>query len=214
MYHSLDFKRFIEDLNRSLSQPLPGKEAQSEMAPRPIDDRRFKEDPTNPARLGGVMVLLYHDGDNIRIPLMKRPTYNGAHSGQVSLPGGKHEEGDPDLIFTALRETEEEIGIQKDRIEVLGNLSEMFIIASNFKVYPTVGVLHEKPRFIPDRKEVEAIYTPTIHELMDLSKRKVKTMHFPPYTIESPYFDIEGEVVWGATAMILGELVQVINRMS
>lgn len=213
MYRSLDFKRFTKDLNSLLSESLPGKEAQAIMAPRPIDERRFKEDPKNPAKLGGVMVLLYQDGADIRIPLMKRPTYNGAHSGQVSLPGGKLEDGDVNLTVTALRETEEEIGIGRDRIEVLGNLSEMFIIASNFKVFPTVGVIHEAPQFVPDSKEVERIYTPSINELMNLSKRKVKTMHFPPYTIQSPYFDVEGEVVWGATAMILGEFLEVIKKL-
>lgn len=213
MSHSLDFKRFTEELNRLLSNSLPGKEAQAIMAPRPIDERRFREDPEKPAKLGGVMVLLYQDGGDIRIPLMKRPTYNGAHSGQVSLPGGKLEKGDANLTITALRETEEEIGIERNSIEVLGNLSEMFIVASNFKVFPTVGVIHEAPKFIPDSKEVERIYTPSINELMNLSKRKVKTMHFPPYTIQSPYFDVEGEVVWGATAMILGEFLEVMKRL-
>ena len=212
MFQVDDFKRFSRDLNVDLNGPLPGKKAQVAMAPKPIDDRRFNEDPNNPARLGGVMVLLFQDGNDVRIPLMKRPTYDGVHSGQVSLPGGKHEPEDKDLITTALRETEEEIGISSQSIEVLGSLSEMFIIASNFKVYPTVGVIHETPLFKLDTKEVEAIYTPTVSELMDLNKRKVKTMHFPPYTIHSPYFDIEGEVVWGATAMILGELVEVLKK--
>ena len=196
----------------ALNEPLPGREAQILMAPQPIDEKRFKEDPLNPARLGGVMILLYPDGNDIRLPLMKRPTYNGAHSGQVSLPGGKYEEGDSDLIMTSLRETEEEIGVSTSKIQVLGKLSEMFIVASNFKVFPTVGVINEKPVFFPDSKEVEAIYTPALSELMDLNKRKVKTMHFPPYTIHSPYFDIEGETVWGATAMILGELLEVIKK--
>lgn len=177
------------------------------MVPRPINERRFREDPQNPARPGGVLLLLYpHEGD-IYIPLMKRPEYNGAHSGQVSLPGGKQEKEDSNLVETALRETHEEIGIPGSEIEVLGQLSEMFIIASNFRVFPTIGVTYEKPLLIPDQREVVKVLTPSLSELSDLSKRKVKTMHFPPYTIQSPYYDIEGEIVWGATAMILSELL-------
>jgi len=196
-----------------LQKPLPGKSAQIKMAPKPIDERRFSEDPGKPAKLGGVMVLLFPEEDVIRVPLMKRPTYNGAHSGQVSLPGGKFEDIDSDLVITALRETEEEIGVSKDSIEVLGTLSEMFIVASNFKVLPTVGVVRKKPSFIPDTKEVVSIYTPSIQELLSVDRPKVKTMHFPPYTIHSPYYEVEGEVVWGATAMILGELMEVLRRL-
>nr|WP_236017559.1 CoA pyrophosphatase [Roseivirga sp. E12] len=158
------------------------------------------------------MVLLYPKNGDIYIPLTKRPVYTGAHSGQVSLPGGKVEQTDRDIVHTALRETQEEIGVANESIEVIGQLSELFIIASNFKVFPTVGVLRSPPNLIPDAREVTRVLTPSIRELRDLSRRSTKTMHFPPYTIESPYFDVEGEVVWGATAMILSELVHVIEE--
>ena len=213
MAHFSDFSNFAFQLKQRLKKPLPGRSAQLKMAPKPIDERRFAEDPSRPARLGGVMVLLYQEDRQVRIPLMKRPIYNGAHSGQVSFPGGKFEEGDANLVETALRETEEEIGIDMGEIEVLGNLSEMFIVASNFKVLPTVGIVREFPIFKLDRKEVEAIYTPSLQQFTDVVEPKVKTMHFPPYTIHSPYYDVEGQVVWGATAMILGELAEVIKEL-
>lgn len=183
------------------------------MAPKPIDERRFKENSIRPPRLGGVMVLLYPDQHGIHIPLMKRPEYDGAHSGQVSFPGGKLENVDTDLIDTALRETHEEIGVPREQIEVLGNLSELFIIASNFKVLPTVGVVREKPKFIPDPIEVEDVLPMAINALNDYSIRKVKEMRFPPYTIFSPYFDVRGEVVWGATAMMLSELAELVREL-
>ncbi|WP_208506459.1 CoA pyrophosphatase [Roseivirga sp. E12] len=206
------FDQFVDSLAKRLTEPLPGRSAQETMAPRPISERRFQEDPNNPARPGGVMVLLYPKNGDIYIPLTKRPVYTGAHSGQVSLPGGKVEQTDRDIVHTALRETQEEIGVANESIEVIGQLSELFIIASNFKVFPTVGVLRSPPNLIPDAREVTRVLTPSIRELRDLSRRSTKTMHFPPYTIESPYFDVEGEVVWGATAMILSELVHVIEE--
>lgn len=207
------FEQFVNRLSGRLKEPLPGRDAQQLMAPRPINERRFREDPNNPARPGGVMVLLYPENGEIYLPLTKRPVYQGAHSGQVSLPGGKVEKSDRDIIHTALRETEEEIGVRNGSVQVIGQLSELFIIASNFKVYPSVGVLTSPPDIIPDAKEVVKVLTPSLTELRDRSRRSTKTMHFPPYTIESPYFDIEGEVVWGATAMILSELVYLIEEL-
>lgn len=208
-----DFESFIELLRKRLKEPLPGREAQIKMAPKPIDERRFRENPIRPPRLGGVMVLLYPDEQGIHIPLMKRPEYDGAHSGQVSFPGGKLEDVDTDLIDTALRETHEEIGVPKEQIEVIGNLSELFIIASNFKVLPTVGVIREKPNFIPDPIEVADVLPMAINALNDYSIRSVKEMRFPPYTIFSPYFDVRGEVVWGATAMMLSELAELVREL-
>lgn len=207
------FQQFVERLSKRLKEPLPGRMAQEIMAPRPINERRFQEDPNNPARPGGVMVLLYPDNDEIYLPLTKRPVYAGAHSGQVSFPGGKVEKMDRDIIHTALRETEEEIGVANDSIEVIGQLSELFIVASNFKVYPSVGILKSKPEFVPDPREVTHVLTPSLTGLRDLEKRSTKTMHFPPYSIESPYFDVEGEVVWGATAMIISELIHLVDEV-
>ena len=207
------FQLFIDKLAKRLKEPLPGRPAQEIMAPKPIDESRFVENPNRPARPGGVMVLLYPQNGEIYLPLMKRPVYQGAHSGQVSLPGGKVEKVDGSLTETALRETHEEIGIPPSSIEVIGELSELFIIASNFKVFPTVGVLKGKPEFIPDSREVDRVLMPNLTELQDVSRRGVKRMHFPPYSIESPYFNIEGEVVWGATAMILSELIHIVKRL-
>lgn len=208
-----DFENFIDQLKKQLKEPLPGREAQIKMAPKPIDERRFSEDPKRPAKLGGVMVLLYPDEHGIHVPLMKRPVYNGAHSGQISFPGGKLEKVDSDLVETALRETHEEIGVPKEQVEVIGNLSELFIVASNFKVLPTVGVLKEKPEFIPDPIEVADVLQMPLSLFKESKKRKIKEMSFPPYTIYSPYYEVEGEIVWGATAMMLSELEFLLKRV-
>ena len=210
---SESFQLFVNLLSKRLLDPLPGRFAQEVMAPRPIDESRFRENPNVPARPGGVMVLLYPKDGEIYLPLMKRPVYNGAHSGQVSFPGGKVEKSDKNLTETALRETHEEIGVKPQSINVIGELSELFIIASNFKVFPTIGVLKSEPEFIPDSREVDRVLLPNLSHLRDVNNRGVKTMHFPPYTMESPYFDIEGEVVWGATAMILSELIHLVESI-
>lgn len=209
----LELESFKEQIAEQLQKPLPGREAQAKMAPRPIDERRFREDESNPARLGGVLILFYPDDNGIHIPLMKRTEYKGAHSGQISFPGGKLEKHDEDLVQTALREAEEEIGVPTQEIEILGNLSEMFILASNFKVLPTVAIMESKPKFIPDPVEVQELIPMPLTTLRDENLRKVKEMYFPPYKIFSPYYEVRGEVVWGATAMMLSELEYVLNRV-
>lgn len=208
-----DFEEFVNKLSHRLDKPLPGREAQVKMAPYPVDESRFEENLSKPSKPGGVMILLYpHNGD-IYLPLMKRPTYAGAHSGQVSFPGGKYEQEDKDLRTTALRETEEEIGVHSEKVEVIGTLSELFIIASNFKVYPSVGFVKERPVFVPDAVEVETVLEVSLSQLKDSSKRGVEQMTFGDYTIQSPYFDVEGHVVWGATAMMLSEFLHVTEEL-
>lgn len=209
-----NFEEFVRRLDTRLREPLPGREAQVKMAPYPVDENRFREDASRPSKPGGVMILLYPHEQDIYLPLMKRPTYNGAHSGQVSLPGGKFEQSDLDLQVTALRETEEEIGVKPEQIEVIGNLSELFIVASNFKVLPTVGYMRERPVFVPDAIEVEQVMEVSLTRLRDTSKRSVKEMRFSNYTIHSPYFDVEGHVVWGATAMMLSELLHIVDELN
>lgn len=207
------FDKFITQLDERLNQPLPGREAQIQMAPYPVDERRFAEDPNRPSKQGGVMLLLYpHQGD-IFMPLMKRPTYQGAHSGQVSFPGGKFEPEDTNLKATALRETEEEIGVRSAEVNVIGELSELFIIASNFKVFPTVGFVKERPVFVPDEVEVEDILEVSLSDLKNKNKRGVEEMTFGKYTINSPYFDVHGHVVWGATAMMLSEFLHLVDEI-
>lgn len=204
---------WIERLKNRLTEPLPGRVAQVKMAPLPVDESRFQEQETNPARPGGVMALLYPKNGELYLPLMKRPSYDGVHSGQVSLPGGKLERQDRDLVATALRETEEEIGINPNHINVLGCLSDLFIIASNFKVKPTVGFIDEAPVFVPDPFEVEEVLEVSVAQLKNEQLRGIQEMRFGKYVIHSPYFDVQGHQVWGATAMILSELLDVLDSL-
>lgn len=194
-----------------LGQPLPGMDAQVRLSPQPVDQDRFifKERPD--ARLGAVLILFHPGTRGIHFPLIQRPEYPGAHSGQVSLPGGKKEESDADLIVTALREAEEEVGARPDEITILGSLSELYIPASNFKVLPVVGITHCTPTFVPDMHEVVDILSADVKGLLQQEIAIAEMTVAPGIRIKSPFFLVEDRVVWGATAMMLGELLQVLE---
>lgn len=184
------------------------------MAPVPIDLRRF--DPVLPEnhRKSGVLLLFYPDGKSTFFPLIKRPEYLGFHSGQVGFPGGKMELEDENIIQTALREAEEEVGVVRSSVQVLGTLSDLYIPASNFLVSPVVGFLEKRPDMVPEAKEVSRIIHTELPILLNPEIRKQKILELGPnIRLDTPYFEIEREVVWGATAMILSELIHLLHSV-
>ena len=160
-----------------------------------------------------ILLALTDNEYSPEILFTRRASHLAKHSGQVALPGGKVEEGDPDVEFTALREAEEEIGIDAGKVEVIGSLSELYIPVSNFLVSPIVGFLDHKPTFVPEQREVARIIPTTLNHLIqpEIVKQTPISLGGGKY-LETPYFDIAGEVVWGATAMILSELIQVLKQ--
>lgn len=204
----MEFDQIIKKLEKILSLPLPGKMGQITMAPKPIDEARFAElKPHNP-RKGAVLMLFYPDETGTLVPFIKRPDYDGTHGGQIAFPGGKWEVSDKDLSQTALRETEEEIGLDQHKIKLLGKLSDLFIPPSNFLVSPYIGFVEENPTFIPDPFEVERIISCPIEKLIDKNTRKEgEILVRKEHRLQAPYFDIEEQMVWGATAMMLGEFM-------
>jgi 8-oxo-dGTP pyrophosphatase MutT (NUDIX family) len=146
-------------------------------------------------------------------PLTKRPDYLGAHGGQISLPGGKAEAGET-RIETALREAEEEIGVPASQIEIVGELTEFFVIPSNFLITPVVGFLKGSPEFIPDSKEVKKIINASVEDLLRvdavITKEILAAKMFP---MMAPHFEIENEIVWGATAMMINEFRMVVQSL-
>lgn len=205
------FEEVITRLEQRLQEPLPGEVAREKMMATPLNGQKFKLNHEQPPRPGGVMLLLYPHEGKIYLPLTRRPDYNGVHSGQVSFPGGKAEQEDHSLIETALRETEEEIGVQRSEVRIIGQLSEFFVAASNFQVLPVVGYLEEKPRFEPDATEVAAVLEARLDQLLDPTYQKVRDMDVRGYQLRTPYFDVQGNVVWGATAMMLSEFISVLR---
>lgn len=205
--------KFVNILQDRLSKPLPGAEAQRIMMPKESTEARFDLN-RNDVRLGGVMVLLYPKDNDIYLPLTQRHDYGGTHGGQVSFPGGKWEEGDPDLEFTALRETYEEIGVLQSQVQVIGKLTDLYIPPSNFRVSPIVGYVEERPAFNIDPYEVEALIEVPLSMLIRETTLKRKDIIVRGnYRLNAPFFDVEGKVVWGATAMMLSELVTLVREM-
>ena len=209
----MNIQHIQSQLEQAFQKGLPGKRAQLEMAPMPIDPRRIAAEVPDDHRKSGVLLLFYPDASTIYFPLIKRPHYPGAHSGQVALPGGKVEPGDPDVVYTALREAEEEIGIDAGKVEVMGRLTELYIPVSNFLVTPIVGYTDQKPAFIPEKREVSRIIPTPLNQLIQPEVVKMTPISLGGGRyMKTPYFAIEGEQVWGATAMILSEFIQVMKQ--
>lgn len=184
---------------------LPGPAAHEPLRAVPSGQLRPKFEHKMPPKPGSVLILLYEDDGIIKFPLTQRPDYLGTHGGQISLPGGKAEPGE-DNITTALREGEEEIGVKASNVKVIGTLSEFFVIPSNFLVTPVLGFLDTKPNFIPDPKEVVRVLEGRLDNLLEEDAIKTKEiLAAKMYPMMAPHFEIEREVVWGATAMILNE---------
>lgn len=202
---------FERRLKERLKEPLPGVDAQIRMSPTPVNHERFAFQERPDARLGAVLVLFHPGVNGIHFPLIQRPEYPGAHSGQVSFPGGKHEQSDRDLLHTALREAEEEVGANPSDITVLGTMSELYIPASNFRVLPVIGITHRIPQFVPEEKEVAQILSADVHGLLEQEISVQDMIVGPNIKIRSPFYTVEDRVVWGATAMMLGELLQILE---
>ncbi len=207
------FIDLIEHLTRKLKEPLPGLSAHLEMATQSrLQWLREGMDLSN-ARKSGVLILLYPDDGTIKTVLIQRPDYEGIHSGQVSLPGGKQEESDTTLADAALRETQEELGVPAYSIRVIGTLTELYIPPSNYLVLPVVGFLPEKPAFRPDPDEVKDIIEVEITQFLDPQYKTTRKIDARGFTLSAPCYIINGTVIWGATAMILAELTEVIKGM-
>lgn len=208
------FEEFKERLRVELASELPGELAHSMMMPTVRDDKMKMPAGLPPPIKSAVLILFYPDEHgHINFPLIQRPAYNGAHSAQVSFPGGKEELTDKSLIHTALREAEEEVGIISEKVEIIGEMTDLFIWVSNYIVTPVVGFVNEEPLFQKDDKEVDAIIKADLYDIINPEKRKEGTiLARGKYKIQTPYFDIDNRIVWGATAMMLNELSMIVEK--
>lgn len=207
-------KEFVLQLAESISKGLPGVEAHKIMAPvtRPI--LSFNEDDYPDAKKGAVLILFYPQENKEYLVLIKRPSYDGVHGGQVSFPGGQVDDHDPETVFTALRECEEEIGVAKNSIRIFGQLSNIFIPPSNYFVFPYLGYMEWQPIFVPDEREVEKILEVPVELLSDQTIKGSVHIERKDISFEAPCYNIQGHQVWGATAIILSELEMLIKRMN
>lgn len=161
-----------------------------------------------------VLILLYPHNNELNVVFMKRTMDNTPHSGQICFPGGRFEAGDNSLQDTALRETEEELGISATDIEIIGHLTPLQIQVSNMEVRPFVGVSYKKPLFKPNPREVEYLIEVRVKELLDPGIITRKVEYIRGDRIEFPYYNVRDNHIWGATAMILSEFLDILENIS
>ncbi len=204
---------FKERLKVNLQGELPGLKAQLKMVPerrrQEVQNRNWDDN----VRKAAVLICLYPcDSGSIELALIRRNEYDGVHSGQISFPGGGFEDSDSDLVQTALREAEEEIGISASAVEVLGHITPVYIPPSNFYVLPVVGWLAGKPLFRPDASEVQEVLSLSLDEVIATSARQLKTIEHREFSqLEVPCFYVSGHIIWGATAMMLSEFIDILR---
>jgi len=210
--YMVEFNIFIEKLKTQLSKPLPGSIAHDTMASE--SRLKFKmPSPNEKTRESAVLILFYPSENQIFIPLILRPKYDGVHGGQIAFPGGRAEKEDESLIRTALREAQEEIGVRVSDVRVLGELTKLFIPPSNFYVQPVVGYMTHKPDFYPDPREVDQVIEISLNEIKKPTIIDRKTLIVRGVEIDTPFYNIKETTVWGATAMMIAELLMVIESL-
>ena len=199
----MDFQRFITQLKIIITNGLPGEESHQKM--RVIYDKSielpFSKINSTPA---AVLILLYMADNEIYFFLTKRTDELKHHKGQISLPGGT-QEGNEKLIDTALRETHEEIGINKTSISIIGSMTPLFVPVTGFMINPFIGYSLSKLDPKPDPAEVAAIFSVNISDLLNEANRTIEQRKIRGYDVEVPYFNLNNYEVWGATSMILSE---------
>jgi 8-oxo-dGTP pyrophosphatase MutT (NUDIX family) len=211
----MDFQEFLEYVPKIMEAPLPAKEAHYKMAPlERIEKMEKLELQSKNPKIAAVMMLFYPKNGTTHIVLIVRNSYEGVHSAQIAFPGGKFEPEDETFEITALRETFEEIGIHPDRIEILRQFTHLYIAPSNFLVYPYLGICKEEILFVPDSSEVAAIIElPLSLFLGEETMVSVSISTSYANDIMVPAFKIGEHIVWGATAMMLSELKEVLKKV-
>jgi 8-oxo-dGTP pyrophosphatase MutT (NUDIX family) len=210
----MNFNEFLISISKIKNIPLPGEASQFKMSPPFRIDllKRQKKAMKNPNR-AGVLALFYPDkAKQTKLVLILRKTYKGVHSAQVGFPGGKLETQDHSFEDAAVRETFEEIGVPVQDIEVLRSLTEVYIPPSNFYVLPFLGIARKTPTFIKQDNEVEEVIEVLLHHFLDdnnITTKSVATSY--NVEVEVPAFQLNEHIVWGATAMMLSEIKDLLN---
>jgi 8-oxo-dGTP pyrophosphatase MutT (NUDIX family) len=207
------FNDFLEIIPKLKKMPLPGEKAQLEMAAvERLQELQQSHLKKQIPREAAVMMLVYNKNDVPYFALIERMISKGKHSGQIAFPGGRAEPEDADFKHTALRETEEEIGIAIKDQEVIIAGTPIYIPPSNYMVRPYLAVMRTIPLFKAQASEVQSIIEIPLQDLMDdanISQQELTTSYM--VDVKVPCFMLQGHIVWGATAMMLNEYRQLLK---
>jgi 8-oxo-dGTP pyrophosphatase MutT (NUDIX family) len=207
----LNLEQIRIQMMRQLADYLPGKEAHLLLQP---SNRIYYEKIPEKAQLSAVMLILHPVEEDLHIIAILRPQYDGIHGGQVAFPGGKKENKDASLQDTAIRETEEEIGFQIAKQHILGYLTDIYIPISNFRVRPFVTLINKLPELHTNPLEVENTIDISCNDLVAekaVQFRKLETHRYGNLVV--PCFVMDNQIIWGATAMILSELREILLKI-
>ena len=200
----------LETVRAALQLPLPGHAARQSMSPRPRPGDR-PDLPLHCPHEGAVLVLLYRRAGELRLPLTLRTERGESHRGQVSLPGGAREPQDRSFAETALREAQEELGIAPQAVEILGALTPLYIPVSQFCVHAYVGHTPRAFALRPDPNEVAQVLEASLDHLLDPATRRIEVHERDGQRYEIPIYPVGDQRVWGATAMILAEFLEMVR---
>ena len=211
----MDFQEFLRFVPKLIDARLPAFDAHIKMAPlERLESLRNSSFGDKKPRMAAVMMLFYPKNNSTHLVLIVRNSYEGVHSAQISFPGGKYEFDDKNFAYTALRETHEEVGIHPDKIQILKSFTEIYIPPSNFMVYPFLGISKEELVFTPQPTEVANIIELPLSTFLNdaiVVNEELSTSY--ANNIRVPAFKIDEHIVWGATAMMLSELKEVLKEV-
>ena len=200
-------------MKNSLSGELPGSAAHARMLPPSRRMKTFDHELLS-VKMSSVLVLLYPEGNQLFTCLTKRPSTMKYHPGQISFPGGKVEKEDVSPLMTALREAHEEVGIHPASVEILGKLSDLYVEVSRFSIQPFLAWADKRPDFLVDFGEVEQLIIFPISDFVaseTIAETKIETQSG---SLSVKYYPFNGEIIWGATAMILTELLEILRKQN
>lgn len=206
------YSLFLTYLSDALHGELMGIEAHQKMLP---PGRRLitYESEASIIKPSGVLLLLFPDAGQIYLCLIKRPSTMKHHPGQVSFPGGKVEKEDPSAEMAAIREAQEEVGIDPNIVKIIGKLSELYVEVSKFLIHPFIAWADKKPDFIINKSEVDELILLPINDLVANETIMETDMDTVTGKLRIKYYPYKNQIIWGATAMILSELIEILKKI-
>jgi len=210
MFSSIN--RLVKLLEERLKEPLPGTSAHLITKVQSKIEFNFPESSKD-AKKASVLILLFPDSNNIHFFLTQRTLSVEHHKGQISLPGGTCEKNEK-TINTALRETEEEIGVDKNEVEIIGELTPFFTPTSGFIIHPFIGWCNRRPKTNKQTDEVHALFSASLSQLLNDQILELENWNLRGYEAKVPFYNFDGHKVWGVTAAILSEFKLILNDLT